>query len=97
MDKLKQLIADEQPGINAVLQRLTDELPPMSRPVARHIFMAGGKRVRPLLTLFFGRLLGCHSDAVYAIIRRRLSLCHSFRKSCVKTDMPIRRSFMAAT
>lgn len=67
MDKLKQLIADEQPGINAVLQRLTDELPPMSRPVARHIFMAGGKRVRPLLTLFFGRLLGCHSDAVYEV------------------------------
>lgn len=67
MDKLKKLIADEQPGINAVLQALIDELPPMSRPVARHIFTAGGKRVRPLLTLFFGRLHGCVSKDIYRI------------------------------
>lgn len=67
MEKLKQLIADEQPGINDMLRRMTDELPPMSRPVARHIFMAGGKRVRPLLTLFFGRLHGCLSDEIYRV------------------------------
>lgn len=67
MEKLKHLIADEQPGINTVLRQLTDELPSMSQPVARHIFMAGGKRVRPLLTVFFGRLHGCHSEEIYRV------------------------------
>lgn len=67
MEKLKQLIAAEQPAINDTLRVMTDELPPMSRPVARHIFMAGGKRVRPLLTLFFGRLNGCKTDEVYRV------------------------------
>ena len=28
------------------------------RPIARHIFEAGGKRLRPLLTILMARLLG---------------------------------------
>ena len=59
MQELKRVLEQEQPRINAVLERFAAELPAASRPVALHVLNAGGKRLRSLLTLLIGRLLGC--------------------------------------
>ena len=58
MIQLKARLALELPGINRALNKAVDTLPEPVRPVARHIFDAGGKRLRPLLTVLTSRLLG---------------------------------------
>ncbi|QCC84636.1 polyprenyl synthetase family protein [Desulfovibrio desulfuricans] len=58
MIQLKARLALELPGINRALDRAVDTLPEPVRPVARHIFDAGGKRLRPLLTVLTSRLMG---------------------------------------
>lgn len=67
MQDLKRLLALEQPKINAVLASHAAALPPGSRPVASHVLQAGGKRLRPLLTLLMGRALGCRDDRLYTL------------------------------
>ena len=62
---LKARLATELPGINRALYRAVDTLPEPVRPVARHIFEAGGKRLRPLLTVLCARLLGHKDDDIY--------------------------------
>lgn len=59
MQELRRLLATEQAPINAELSRRLDDLPPLARPAATHVLEAGGKRLRPLLTLITGRALGC--------------------------------------
>ncbi len=54
---LKARMALELPGINRALESLLQELPEPSRPAARHTVTAGGKRLRPLLTILCARLL----------------------------------------
>lgn len=63
MQDLRRLLATEQAPINAELARRLDDLPPLSRPAAAHVLGAGGKRLRPLLTLLTGRALGCPETA----------------------------------
>ena len=67
MQELKQSIAQEQPHIAAVLEKHLAELPPTARPVASHVLAAGGKRLRPLLTLLAGRCLGCANPHLYTL------------------------------
>ena len=55
---LKARLALELPPINKALSRAAEGLPHPVRPIARHIFEAGGKRLRPLLTILMARLLG---------------------------------------
>lgn len=63
MLSLKSVLRDEQPRIVAVLEREIASLPASARDVARHTLLAGGKRLRPLLAVYMGRLFGCdHSD-----------------------------------
>ncbi|MDR1777056.1 MAG: polyprenyl synthetase family protein [Desulfovibrio sp.] len=54
--RLKAALATELPRIEAALAEAVASLPPPVIPVARHILEAGGKRLRPLLTLTFARL-----------------------------------------
>ncbi|MDR3357853.1 MAG: polyprenyl synthetase family protein [Desulfovibrio sp.] len=56
MKKFKASFAAELPRINAALAAAVAELPAPARPIARHILDAGGKRLRPFLTLLFARL-----------------------------------------
>lgn len=67
MQQLKRALQQEQPRINAALERVTEELPPGSRPVARHVLAAGGKRLRSFLTLLTGRALGCRDEKLYVL------------------------------
>jgi len=64
MIQLKARLALELPGINRALDRAVDTLPEPVRPVARHIFDAGGKRLRPLLTVLTSRLMGNESKGI---------------------------------
>ena len=64
---LKARLALELPPINAALERAAQGLPEPVRPVARHIFEAGGKRLRPLLTGLTARLLGSERADISAL------------------------------
>ena len=76
MIQLKARLALELPGINRALNRAVDTLPEPVRPVARHIFDAGGKRLRPLLTVLTARLLG-HEDKGVKDLAITLEMLHA--------------------
>lgn len=67
MQELTRVIAEEQPAINAALERYVEELPGGARPVARHVLSAGGKRLRPLLTVLTGRALGSRNEGLFTL------------------------------
>ena len=46
-----RLLAQEQPRVQAALEQAVDRLPASVREVAGYVLLAGGKRLRPLLTL----------------------------------------------
>jgi octaprenyl-diphosphate synthase len=63
MQHLRRLMAEEQPGIAAALEAALAKLPPNASGPAGHVLRAGGKRLRPLLTLLWGRVFGlAHTD-----------------------------------
>jgi octaprenyl-diphosphate synthase len=55
MHALKRYLDSELPIINDYLGRETQKLPRLVRKVAEHVLLAGGKRLRPLLTILFAR------------------------------------------
>ena len=62
---MKELLATferEQQRINMLLEKECLALSDTVRPVAAHILQAGGKRLRPLLTVFTGRAFGVESE-----------------------------------
>ena len=67
MLELKQRLAAEMPALEAALQGATLALPVPVQPTARHIFAAGGKRLRPFLTVLLARLLGYRADDIYPL------------------------------
>lgn len=67
MLRLADVLREEHPRINAVLKREIAALPASVRPIAAHTLNAGGKRLRPLLAVYMGRLFGCTDPAVYAM------------------------------
>ena len=67
MQELVQMLQREQPRFNAVLQKYLEEVPPLARPASSHVLSAGGKRLRPLLTLLTGRALGCTHEGLYSL------------------------------
>lgn len=58
MHVLQHYLRQELPFINDFLARETEKLPPLVRCVGRHVLQAGGKRLRPLLTILFARIHG---------------------------------------
>ncbi len=64
---LARALRTEEPRIDAVLQAQIAELPPLVRPVAAHTLNAGGKRLRPLLCVFMGKLFGCDHPDIYTL------------------------------
>lgn len=60
-----RLLAQEQPRVQAALERAVDRLPASVREVAGYVLLAGGKRLRPLLTLTAARLFGCERADLY--------------------------------
>ena len=68
--------AKELPRIEECLRRHISDLHPLVRPVAEHVLHAGGKRLRPLLTILIARALGHAGDGVYSLACS-LELLHS--------------------
>lgn len=67
---MRELIAymtAEQPRINATLEEETCRLNTLVQPVVAHVLKAGGKRLRPLLTLLYARALGYTADDIYPL------------------------------
>lgn len=60
-----RLLAQEQPPVQAALERAVNRLPAPVREVAGYVLLAGGKRLRPLLTLTAARLFGCERPDLY--------------------------------
>ncbi len=65
MQELKERLIEELPLIEEALERAVTLVPAPAKPVVEHIFAAGGKRLRPFLTVLSARLLGYASDDIY--------------------------------
>jgi octaprenyl-diphosphate synthase len=64
---LKTRLAAELPAISRALDQTVDALPVSVRPIVRYILDAGGKRLRPFLTVVFARLFGYSEDDIYPL------------------------------
>ena len=63
-DRLAQYLADDMAAVNALIRtRMASEHAPRIPEVTAHLIEAGGKRVRPLLTLAAARLCGYEGQA----------------------------------
>jgi octaprenyl-diphosphate synthase len=76
MNILKAYMARELPRINQTLYDLTKDLEPEVLPLVEHVLKAGGKRIRPILTLLTARALGCTRNDVYPMAAA-VELLHS--------------------
>jgi octaprenyl-diphosphate synthase len=76
MNILKAYMARELPRINQTLYDLTRDLEPEVLPLVEHVLRAGGKRIRPVLTLLTARALGHTDDDIYPMAAA-VELLHS--------------------
>lgn len=67
MNTLALRMAREQPRINRALRIAVEQLPGSVRPAVSHALEAGGKRLRPFLTVLLARFFGCSQDNVYPL------------------------------
>ncbi len=67
MQIIKARLHAELPHIEAALNHALETLPTPVKPIARHIFSAGGKRLRPFLTILIARLFGYKADDIYKL------------------------------
>lgn len=65
MLKFVELLRQEQPAIHAALERAVARLPLSVREVSAYVLLAGGKRLRPMLTIATGRMFGCARPELY--------------------------------
>lgn len=67
MLQARMLIGDDLVGVNAlIVERMESEVP-LIPELARHLIAAGGKRIRPVLTLLAARLCGYAGDRHVAL------------------------------
>ena len=57
----------EQVKVNAALERALAAMPAPLRDIVGHVLLAGGKRLRPLMTLASARLFGAEGDGLYDV------------------------------
>ncbi|HRG63472.1 MAG TPA: polyprenyl synthetase family protein [Burkholderiales bacterium] len=67
MDQFNQIVKQEMGALDQVIRRDLDSNVPLINAVGEYIIAAGGKRIRPLLTMLCGKLLGNDSDLLYKI------------------------------
>ena len=64
LDPLVNLLADDMKAVNAmILQRLASDVP-LIPELAGHLIAAGGKRIRPMITLAGAQIAGGSAHAV---------------------------------
>ena len=57
----------EQAKVNAALEKELASMPEPLRELAAHVLLAGGKRLRPLMTLASARLFGAEGPELYEL------------------------------
>lgn len=57
----------EQVKVNKALEKELESLPAPLRDIAGHVLLAGGKRLRPLMTLASARLFGAEGQELYEL------------------------------
>lgn len=67
MDQFNQIVKQEMGALDQVIRRDLDSSVALINAVGEYIIAAGGKRIRPLLTMLCGKLLGNDSDLLYKI------------------------------
>lgn len=67
MDQFNQIVKQEMNALDQVIRRDLDSSVPLINAVGEYIIAAGGKRIRPLLTMLCGKLLGNDSALLYKI------------------------------
>lgn len=65
--QLKVAFVKELPAVNAAIDREISSLPELIRPVASHVMEAGGKRLRPMLTILFARALRFRGENLHTL------------------------------
>lgn len=65
MHYFQNYLLNEKPAIDNAVNTAIAAMPLPCRDAASHILNAGGKRLRPLLTILCARLLGYTSDRIY--------------------------------
>lgn len=65
--QLKAAFLKELPAINTAIGQEIKALPAPVRPVAAHVMDAGGKRLRPMLTILFARALGFRGEDLHTL------------------------------
>jgi len=64
VERLQTLVAADMTAVNALIrERMSSDHAPRIPEIAAHLFEAGGKRLRPILTLAAARLAGYEGDA----------------------------------
>ncbi|WP_028573778.1 polyprenyl synthetase family protein [Desulfonatronovibrio hydrogenovorans] len=76
MKKLKDFFAGELPVVNKVLYQEIKGLNPLVREVGEHVLMAGGKRLRPMLTILTAACFGGSKKDIHPLACS-LELLHS--------------------
>lgn len=77
MDDVLAYIGRELPAINDFLERSTEGLDPIVKPPVQHVLKAGGKRLRPLLTLLAARAAGLDAGVDPYPLACSLEILHS--------------------
>lgn len=83
--RLEEFFAVERPRIEAALERAVEPLVPSLGAVARFSVGAGGKRVRPLLTVAAHRAVDGEGESIYTVAAA-VELVHTY--SLLHDDLP---------
>lgn len=65
MHRYKKILLAEEKKISATLQREIARLDQVVQPLALHVIEAGGKRIRPLMTVLMAAAFGASDNSVY--------------------------------
>ncbi len=74
---LKARLLLSLPGINRALEELVQTIPEPARPACLHTTQAGGKRLRPFLTILSARLFGAGEDDALRRLAATLEMLHA--------------------
>jgi octaprenyl-diphosphate synthase len=64
---LHQHLKKEEKTIEETISREIENLDAVIQPLVRYTLEAGGKRIRPFLTVLVGKALGCHAQGLYEL------------------------------
>ncbi len=77
MDRLISFFKEKLPLIESYLSKLVNSINPVVKPVAEHIILAGGKRLRPFLCILTAKALGHKREEEVLPLACAIEIIHS--------------------